>query len=134
VGKLRGRAEAEAVPARRQHVPVGQGFGQAGREIVDVDDGPDDAAHRLRVRRGLEPEVQGTALVGLEMAEADPADPRGIEDPGDGLPDRREGGPVAGISVTEGVLNANMRLLSKPIELRPALEKTRSTDSSRASA
>ena len=51
------------------------------REIGNIDEGPHDGTKRLRKRGHLEPLVQGTALVRLELTETDPPDRCGVNEP-----------------------------------------------------
>ena len=60
------------------------------REIGNIDEGPHDGTKRLRKRGHLEPLVQGTALVRLELTETDPPDRCGVNEPLHGFPYHRE--------------------------------------------
>jgi hypothetical protein len=60
-------------------------------------DRPDQTAERLGPRSELEPVVERAALVRFEMAEADPAQPRGIDELRHPVAKVGEHPPVAGV-------------------------------------
>ena len=83
--QMRGLNEAKPPLARYEHLVALQHARLAVGEIVDVDERTDEAAKRRRRGREREPLVQRAAFVGFEMAEADMADGRGIDQARHGL-------------------------------------------------
>src|SRR5262245_7274523 len=77
---VRGRQKAQPMPAQRDDLAVGEPPRGAVGEIVDRHVATDEATQRLRFRCDAQPLIQGAALVGLEVAESDPAQTRGIDD------------------------------------------------------
>ena len=75
---------AVAILAGTQHIVVHQRSGWPGGEIVHADHGSHESTHGLCQGCRVEPFVQGTAFIRLEMAEADPANLGGFDD----LPNR----------------------------------------------
>src|SRR5438874_816833 len=82
VGHVRRAAVAEAVPPGRDDLAVRERARRPVGDVVHADDGAHDAARGLRPGGAREPVVQRAALVGLEVAEADPTDTRGVDDLG----------------------------------------------------
>ena len=93
VRHLRRLLEAPAERASRQHLVVQQRPRRAVREVIDAHRFTDEAAQRLGVRRSRQPLVERTALVGLEVAEADPAQARRIDQRSDRLTHHRKETP-----------------------------------------
>src|SRR5206468_1541990 len=81
VGHVRRAAVAPAVPPRHDDLAVRERPRRPVGDVVHADDGTHDAARRLGPRREREPVVQRAAFVGFEVAEADPTDTCGIDDP-----------------------------------------------------
>ena len=73
VRHVRRGEELDAVAAGLEDLAVGEGADLAVGEIVEHHELADEAAHRLGPGRYLEPFVERSALVGLEVAEPDPA-------------------------------------------------------------
>src|SRR2546421_2448955 len=74
------REETQAMTPGFEHFSIAERARRAVGEIVDHHHCADKAANSLRVWRDFQPLVQRAALVGLEMAEADPAHLRRIYD------------------------------------------------------
>ena len=70
----------QTVASGLEYFVIGQRPRRAIGEVVDHHDGADETANGLSSRRHFQPFVQGAALVGLEVAEADPAQFGGIKD------------------------------------------------------
>jgi len=97
MGHMRRREELQTVTAGAKNLAVRQRARRPFGEIVDHHLGADDAAHRLGLRRRLEPLIEGTAFVGLEMAEADPAKRRRLDHGCHRFERRRKHLPHAGV-------------------------------------
>ena len=87
-------------------------------EIRNVDECPHDGTKRLRKRGRLEPLVQGTALVRLEVTETDPAYRRGVDD-------ARHGVPYTGVyALHPGMVEKRLLVLDeKMVELKPDIRR-----------
>ena len=81
-----GGIEAEPILPGVENVLFHNPSRRPGREIGNIDECRHDRAKRLRKRCHLEPLVQGSALVRLEMTESDPPDRCGVDDPRHGFP------------------------------------------------
>ena len=78
MGNLGSLKESETAPAGGKNLVVSQHPAPPLGEVIDIDSRPDNAADGLSMGRQCQPFVQRAALVGFEMAEADPADARGL--------------------------------------------------------
>ena len=89
---------ANALPvAEVDGLTVGQGAGQAVGCIVQRDQATGLSVRSFGLRRDRKPFVQRAALVGLEMAEANPAQALDRGQPADGVTDERKHAPETGV-------------------------------------
>jgi hypothetical protein len=88
--QMRCRHEAEAVPSRDEGLVRLQPARRPVREIRDVDHRAEFSAHWDGVWGFRQPFVERAALVDLEVAPADPAKARGIDQRRHGLAHRRK--------------------------------------------
>ena len=78
--------------------------------VVEPDCAADGAVGHGGVRGGGEPLAEGATLVGLDVAEGDPAQPAQVHDPGGGLGDGREQGPLAAVE-EQGLVGVHQELI-----------------------
>ena len=97
VRDVRGDDRAHAVAADVAGAVVGDGHRRAVGEVVDRHLAAQRVEQHLGRRRGGQPLVHRAALVGLDVAEADPAQPVDREHLADGLGHEREHPPGAGV-------------------------------------
>jgi len=91
------RVEAKPVFPRVDNLLLRDPAGRPDGEIGEVDERRHDRTKRLRLRSRLEPLVQGSTFVRLEMAETQPPDRCGIDDSRDGFPNVRKVALHAGV-------------------------------------
>ena len=107
----------EPVAAGLDPLVLGEHARLADREVADRGARAHEAAHGLGPGREREPVVERGALVGLEMAEPDPADRRGIEDGRRRLADFVEEAAQVGV-VEQRLLVAHQEAVELEIRLR----------------
>ena len=88
---------ADPLAAEVDHLAVLQHARRAVGHVVERHHAAGLPVRHLRLRRDREPLVHRAALVGLVVAEGDPAQPFGRDEPADGLADEREHPPQAGV-------------------------------------
>jgi hypothetical protein len=88
---------AHAPAAEVEHLAVGEHARRAIGVVGQVDAAGDVAVRHFGARRGLQPQVERAAFVGLEMAEADPAQALERHDRGHGRTDGGEQLAVSGV-------------------------------------
>ncbi|MBP1688189.1 MAG: hypothetical protein H6Q33_4332 [Deltaproteobacteria bacterium] len=103
-----------------EHLIVRQAAGWACGEVVQIHHRTDDTAYGLRRRRDGKPFVQRPALIRFEVAEADPAQARGVQH-------RRDGVPRGGEHVLEAGMHEERRVIlqQKLVELDAVLGRER---------
>jgi hypothetical protein len=88
---------AHGLAAEVDPLAVREPAGRPVGEVADADVDRDRSVRDLGVRACLEPQVHRAAFVRLDMAEADPAQPLGRDEPGDLAEHRGEQPAVAGV-------------------------------------
>ena len=83
--------------AELDHLAIGKSARRPTGEIVERHHAADLAVGGLGLRRDGQPVIQGAALIGLEMAEGDPAQPLRRDNAGDGAAIKGEHAAQAGM-------------------------------------
>ena len=96
---------AHRVRAEAQHFAVGERAGRSVRHVVDGDHRGDLPAQRLGAWRRRQPFVERAAFVGLEVREADVAQPLDRQHAADGLAHEREQPPRPGVEEQRRVVD-----------------------------
>src|SRR5918992_5572708 len=78
------------MPSDSNYLALGKWTGRPIGKIVHHHQRPNETAHRLRTWRDVQPFVEGATLIGLEVAEADPTQPRRIDNGRHGIEGRRK--------------------------------------------
>ena len=97
VGHVRGRDLAHPLAAEVDHLALGERAGRAVAQVVERHVAAERAVGDLAARRRREPHVHRAALVGLDVAEADPAQRLDRDHRGHRLGDQREQPAQAGV-------------------------------------
>ncbi len=110
VRHVRGVEAAHAAAAQVEDLVVGERARGPRRLIVEPDRAADGPVGDGGRRRGVEPFREGSALVGLDVAEGDPAQPAQVHDAGRGGRDGRVEGALAAVE-EQGLVRVDQELV-----------------------